>query len=461
MANQGQVPEWLKHLWKELTTPPHFIPAPQKQSHPEKKETSHQNEKSATDEKDDHPSWWSSWSVSPLPPQKKRKKKAYKKGKSTKKQLTNSPNLSPFSHMQNPIQHSFSSLSESLWGSLSQTKKELAQVLLRHGYHPPVLEHYPFTVYKAEPYGSVIRLQTSAGPFALKRTPLPPERIEFMHEAVCHLHKQNFFRVAPFFPNKKKAPYTIAGGNVYYISEWVHGQECDFSSMIHLAEAAQTLSQFHQASLGFAPKVTIPPAAFSVLDIFRHRSQDLHAFKKKIRLKNKPNAIDQFVLQHIDDYLKQAQRAILLASDPTIKDYLSHVAQSPGLCHLDVTPQNLIYTTNHHVHLIDLDLMTFGPRVLDLAHLMRRSLQKTGWAREVPLVCLVQANSVGKIRREEYILLLALLTFPHRFWHICYAHYVLRHDAQTLGKLQQLQSLEEKRKSFLEDFARQVYRYRG
>jgi CotS family spore coat protein len=474
MANKG-LPDWLKHVWKELTTPPHFIPQPQKKSekdgkgkadshsahHPAKK-------RDKDEEEDDRPSWWSSWSLSPVHEKKTRgKKTATRTGKKKKKAakpsqkpaVRSAPFPAPSRGLSLSPPDPLYGQSGSFWPGIPQRKREIAQVFVRQGYHPEVVERYPFTVYKAEPFGSVIRLHTSDGWKAVKRTHLSPERVEFMHQAVHHVMQRGFVRIAPFVLSKKKTPYAIVGGQVYYITDWVSGQDCDFTSMIHLAEAAQTLAQFHQASLGFEPSVMIPPTAFHILETFQQRSKDLATFKRNIRIKSKPDEMDKFFLKHVDAYQKQAQKAILLVSDPGVKQFLSREAAHPGLCHLDITPRNLIYTTNHHVHLIDLDFMTFAPRALDIAHLMRRSMQKTGWTREVSLVCLVHVNSIKKITRDEYRLIHALLTFPHRFWHVAYAHYALQAGGQSLGYLQQMQALEEKRNVFLQTFEQQIERY--
>jgi CotS family spore coat protein len=476
MANKGQIPDWLKQLWKELTTPPHFVPQPNKKNaNKEKSDTHSSHEKRKQEEHgeddDDRPSWWSSWSISPLTVKRKKAKiktgtanTRKKKGKSAKRTLKN-PSRTVHSNVQSTLGNNTShqdllyTPSESLWVNVPKDKREIENVFIRQGYHPQAIERYPFSVYQAEPFGSIIRLQTSDGWKAIKRTHLPPERIEFMDQAVRHVMKRGFTRIAPFALTKKKTPYTIVGGNVYYMSDWVSGHDCDFTSMIHLAEAAQTLAQFHHASIGFEPSAMIPPTAYHILETFQQRSKDLADFKKKIRIKSKLDAMDKFFLEHIDEYQKQVQKAILIVSDPSVKDFLSRDARNPGLCHLDVTQRNLIYTTKHHVHLIDLDFMTFAPRALDIAHLMRRSMQKTGWTREVSLVCLVNVNSVKKISRDEYLLILALLTFPHRFWHIAYTHYTLQVNGHSLGYLQQLQALEEKKRAFLQTFEQQVQRY--
>ncbi|WP_018132690.1 phosphotransferase [Effusibacillus pohliae] len=411
MANKNAISSWMKELWKELTTPPAFmnIPARSKQGPPKNRPT-------ATDEES--------------------RRRPYR-------------NQSAGGHGG--------------WDdeTAEQPREDVDLILRANRFAPKILHHYPFVVKRVVPFGSVMQLHTSDGIVGLKRSHASQKRLEFMAKALQYAERNGFSRFARIIPNSKKNLFTPLGEQIYYATEWISGEEADFSSMLHIAAAASAIAEFHHASRGFAATGYNPPGAFGLNKVLQSRAKDFDLILDKARGKRKPDAVDRFVIRRIPAYKKQAQQAAKLLEDRRCRDFLLRDQTNPGLCHLDITPKNLIYARKNGMHLIDFELLSFGPRMLDIGHFIRRCLQDNDWVREPALIALVQVNRVQPLLHAEYQILQALLTFPHPVWRSCRNHYMGKPTPYTLARLERLQEQEPARQAFLEDFASHVERHRG
>ncbi|MGZ4133537.1 MAG: CotS family spore coat protein [Tumebacillaceae bacterium] len=473
MANKnGDMGDFMKKLWQEMTKPPHWA----------KDSVKNGNNKSDHNKKDDGkkaeadvskspkkrqpPSWWS-WSTSDGVPIKRKPKTSAKAKKRTRpsagtasgaavKKALDGKQPTKQTNTAKPPHTSTSDL-----GSQQADSQTKIQAQFRsHGYSTGVLRPFGLTVTKAEPFGPVMRIRTNEGLLALKKTDLTPNHVRFLHSAITHLGQNKFSKCAPFLLTKNDHPYVQVGGETYYATRWIRGQEVDLRSMTQLGQSARTIAEFHEASRGFEPTGYRPPMLFDMTERFTDRRKELLVWKKRAHAKSRPDQVDKMYLKHVDLYLKQADEALLVLRRPEVRAHLLYEEDDPPLIHLDLTPYNMVYTQTNQVVLIDFDFCTYGPRTLDLAHLMRRALQRQEWSEHVANHCLVNYNAVRLLARAEYLMLLGLLLFPHRFWRIAYQHYEVGHDPHHLGYFQLCEAEEEQRQAFLTRFARRVERMR-
>ncbi|KEO83043.1 CotS family spore coat protein [Tumebacillus flagellatus] len=457
-----------KHFWGEMTKPPKWMKDASKPSSGKGKDDGKKNEAGAsTPKKRQPPSWWS-WSTSDGVPQKRTPSKKTSRIESAPEPApapapstskSNAPNKAKSkskSSPRTPVGHGKSDLGRDHDDSLSTVHS----IIRRHGFSPAVLKAYGLTATKCEPFGPVLRLRTPKGLIALKKTELTPKQVQFLHQSFLYLEERKFTRFAPFLLSTEGLPYVQVGGDMYYATQWVRGQEVDFRSRPQLALTARTLAEFHEASRGFEPKGYAPAMLFDLADRFQDRRDELVLWKKRAKVKSRPDLLDQKFLALVDPYIKQCDEALSILKRPAVRAHLLHEEDDPPLCHLDLTPYNMVYTTNGQICLIDLDFAAFGPRTLDLAHLVRRALQRAEWEEDVMRHVLVNYNAVRLLTVQEYVMLYALLVFPHRFWRISYQHYEIGHDPHHLGYYELAEAEEEQRQAFLKNFGQQVERMR-
>lgn len=436
-------PAWMKDVWKELTTPPHFVKLPSshaeapKEGSTPKKEDKNSGEQQAVSRGHPiiHADIQQAEGVSNMTKRNEKKQPRVKN------------RVKPLPSRRRAVRENAIDL-------------KARKTLLSHGYPIELLDAYEWDVYRATKHENIIRLETDAGIFALKRAVISPKRIMFIHEALQSIREEGFLRYAPFLLTAEGDPYVQIERHVYYVTSWVNGRHVDFGNLTHVSEAAATLARLHEFSVGFSLAGYEPPDAFDIASRMKDRRKSLESIVEQVKNRARPNPVDEFVLEHADSYLSQAKEAIEIVSERECELFLDRESEKPGLCHLDVISQNMVVTKKGPVHLIDFDWMTHAPRVMDLGHMMRRAMHETNWSEDAALVSLVQYNSVRPLVNEEYYLLQALLTFPHRFWRVCERHYQHGGVPGTMEDLELLAEEEERREKFLDTFSKYITRRR-
>lgn len=313
-------------------------------------------------------------------------------------------------------------------------------------------------IVRVQRVANILRVTTADGEYALKRTHIPPERVIFLQKALSHIANNDFTRFASFVPSVKNRPYVHLDGETFYATKWLHGQPANFTSVSQVGEVAKALAQFHEASREFAPPGYQPPSEFRLKRMLRERATDLRELLALAEQNGNPDEFDRLFRQLAPVLRKDAEQSLRLLDSESCQEFLARAESEPGLCHLDVIPNNFIYDQNRLAWLLDFDLSTYAPRVLDLSHLLRRSLQRTNWNTEIAYTCFLNFNSVQSMTREEYQIVQAFLTFPYQAWRIAQARYRLFLDIQQVHDLENYAAQETRRQGFLSAYAEQITR---
>jgi len=320
-------------------------------------------------------------------------------------------------------------------------------------------------IIETEAVDAVWRLTTDqGGVYALKSTTLPRGRIDFMAAALDEIQRRGFAHVAKIVRMRTGEPYFVEGSHLYVLSEWLPGARAQFGSTRQVGATARSTARLHEITRHYEPSGEKPPAAFAVFEHLLAQKQDLTHMQQQLAGSADTEDYDNLALRELTRVSSQASDALALLKLPECERQLAQSIADPGLCHLDVTRRNIIIHPSGHAQLIDFDHMTFGPRVLDLAHLIRRAMQAHGtWTSEIAIAPLLAYNRVRPLTQGEYLLLEALLTFPHRLWRVLRTHYEdsakdkpAAHKAIEI--LRDTIAQDEERTRFLETFARQVTR---
>ena len=67
------------------------------------------------------------------------------------------------------------------------------------------------------------------------------------------LIKNGFNNVDRYYLNIDGDPYALVNEDLYTLSEWLEGRECDFHNIDEVKIAAKTLANLHEASKGYDP----------------------------------------------------------------------------------------------------------------------------------------------------------------------------------------------------------------
>jgi len=292
--------------------------------------------------------------------------------------------------------------------------------------------------------------------YAAKRSSIAPAHCRTMVQCLRHAQEQGFTKFARFVTTSSNAPYVRHGDFTYYVTEWVSGQPANFGLPEHVAQTAYTLAQFHEATRSFRTDWKPDEAADDVFGLFQARWRDLRQMWLGADRKREKDAFDQLLLSMRDELHRDAAESLALFEDRDVIAYLEAERSSGGWCHLDVIPSNCLYTPQHQVVLIDFELARPAPRALDMAHLLRRSLERGNWDGHLAYACFLHFDAVRNIPKAEYRAVEAILRFPYLPWRIAHARYHFGADPSQLDALQQYAVQAEKRQAFLASLRQQV-----
>ncbi|WP_277093971.1 phosphotransferase [Alicyclobacillus mali (ex Roth et al. 2021)] len=322
-----------------------------------------------------------------------------------------------------------------------------------------VVSKYDLALEHRRPEGSIEVWTDARGRrYAAKRSSITADHCRAMVQCLRHAHDQGFTKFAQFVTTSSNAAYVRHGNLSYYVTEWVPGQPANFGLPEHVAQTAYTLAQFHEATRGFRPNWQPDDAADDVFGLFQARWRDLRQMCLKADRRKDKDAFDQLLLSMRDELQQDSAESLALLEDRDVIAHLEAERSSGGWCHLDVIPSNCLYTPQHQVVLIDFELARPAPRVLDMAHLLRRSLERGQWDGHLAYACFVHFDAVRSISRAEYRAAEALLRFPYLPWRIAHARYHFGADPAQLEALQLFATQSEKRQAFLASLRQQVER---
>ncbi|MDI9259770.1 phosphotransferase [Alicyclobacillus sendaiensis] len=320
-----------------------------------------------------------------------------------------------------------------------------------------VVAKYDLAIQHRHPEGSVeVWTDAKGRRYAAKRSTIAPHHCRAMVACLRHAQAQGFTKFARIVTTSSNAPYVRHGDFTYYVTEWVSGQPANFALSEHVAQTAYTLAQFHEATRNFRTDWQPDEAVDDVFGLFQARWRDLRQMWLRADRKREKDAFDQLLLSMRDELHRDGAESLALFEDRDVIAYLEAERSSGGWCHLDVIPPNCLYTAQHQVILIDFELARPAPRALDMAHLLRRSLERGYWDGHLAYACFLHFDVVRKISKAEYRTVEAILRFPYLPWRIAHARYHFGAEPSQLEALQQYALQAEKRQAFLASLRQQV-----
>ncbi|MDQ0190741.1 phosphotransferase [Alicyclobacillus cycloheptanicus] len=341
---------------------------------------------------------------------------------------------------------------------VDHTQRRVYAVVRQAGFATSVLDEYTWQPTSAEAFRGVIHVVTPEGDFALKQTNLSPGRVTFVKHLMDHARKHGFEAFAPLALTRKGKPYVTRKEHVYYATQWIPGQQANFSSVQQVGQIAHVLARFHEATRGFTSEAYSAQPEFDLVRMIRRRRNELYRILAEAERKRDPDRFDTTLLELAPALRQDADDSLELVQQTSCEAFLKADAKRPGICHLDVIPGNFVYDLEKRIILIDLDLATYAPRVLDLAHLLRRSLQQQYWSAQAAYACFLHYDTVRTITPGEYDLVTALLRFPYRAWRLARTRYQGMRDTFQVDELQAYQSQEPRRQAFLSALADEITR---
>lgn len=326
------------------------------------------------------------------------------------------------------------------------TKEELSSI---------IKSNYNIEVIDIKPVRSVLKIITNNGDKGLIKGS-KDKKINFLTSALNHTDKNGFKKFAHFAKNKKGRYTFQIGNNNYALIDWIPGREIDMDHLNELEEAARTYGQYHQAAKGFKiPKYTKYDNNLGAWpnNLKSHYAMLLD-FKKSLTVRKDLTSFDALFLKTVDPVLEWCETAISLLNKSAYKQLVKVNQSKPCLIHHSCYAQNLIYTPNGEVFLIDWGRSMIDLPIHDVANLMTRHLRHKKWDINRAQIILDGYTSVKKISSDEMELLKLLISFPQKYFVTAKKYYTKNENKEELllGKLERLEKEDSLKAHFLRHF---------
>lgn len=306
-----------------------------------------------------------------------------------------------------------------------------------------VAARYGLRVRNYRRLGSVYRLETQDGAKRLKRFDKSERDMLFVYSACEHLACQGFDKGPNFVLSLDGHPYVQVAGDIYYVTDWVDGRECDLSNICELEAACKILAQMHLASSGFAAQAAPQEGGRELVPLeglFTSRMKHLYSLRESVEGRARKSKFDIRFLKYMDDFVKLGDLAI---ADLERSGYLPENAT--GLCVRNYGPDVLVTRPDGQMCLVDMDECYLGDRLIDLGDFIRARCE---WDVDRAVFMMEVYHMVYPLSRPEASALLAYIKFPMDLWKVVTDNYYRGYEDRRA--MRELVKTLDKREEFIE-----------
>jgi spore coat protein, CotS family len=275
------------------------------------------------------------------------------------------------------------------------------------------------------PTRGVYLIKTDKGIYCLKRLNYGIQKLLFVYGAKEHLINRGFSNIDRYLLTPEGNPYVEYGDDIYTITEWIEGRECDFRNHGETIKASSSLAGFHEASKGY--EVFEGAKLKSDLGRWHHlmtkRRDGLKKMKSIAENKLDKSEFDRLYISAADLYVGLANEAIDTLSRSKYDEVVENTINEKSFCHHDYTYHNIIFDRNDNLYIIDFDYCKYEIRAYDITSFLIKVLKRNEWSFEFARELINEYDSISPIEENEYMVMLAFLKFPQRLWRLANRYY--------------------------------------
>jgi len=291
-----------------------------------------------------------------------------------------------------------------------------------------VLSNYNLNVLSVEKVRSAYKVCTDTGIFCLKRVSHGYRKAKKAFYISEHLKNNGFDGVADYFAAKHNDLFIKYKDAAFYMTHWVEGREANFRLQEDVLRCAELLSEFHNRAKGFKkPKhVKVKSYYGKWIKHFDKYTAELEGFRDKIDRLPIKSEFDYMYRNYISSFANEARLATAILRQCNYDMLQEFQKNELYICHDSFYYQNVLIDKQNKMYIVDLESCCYNLPMSDLGKFLRRVLSKSKYKWDFD-ICRKIIESYCKIRpisKDEYILLLSMIVFPHKFWKLGRKRYV-------------------------------------
>lgn len=316
---------------------------------------------------------------------------------------------------------------------------------------------YGFDIKSLTPKKGVYLMETDKGKKCLKKINYNIPKLMYIHAAKEHIVDNGFANIDKFnIAQRDEVPYAIINEDIYIVTDWIEGRECDFREEEDLKLASSTLGRFHVSARGFEPNDDIKHRS----DIGRYtttmekRYAMLGKMREMARKKKRKSEFDFLYISNVEFYQDLAKRALKELNINSYARVCEDSIRDKVLSHHDFTYHNIMIDNERNSYIIDFDYCKSEMQIYDLSTLCIKSLKRLDWDEKAFNNIIEAYNSANEINKDEINVLKTLLIFPQRFWRLANRYYyreALWSEGTFIRKMNNIISEKEKYMNFIDN----------
>ncbi len=271
-----------------------------------------------------------------------------------------------------------------------------------------------------KPSKGIYFLKTNKGNMCLKKVAYGIQKLIFIYGAKEHLIKNGFTNIDRFYLNVEGNPYAIVNEDIYTLSQWIDGRECDFLNIDEVTASSEMLANLHISSRGYEPPEN--SKLKSDLDrwpsVMNKRIKSFDKMRDMVRKKGIKNDIDMMYIKNFEFYKEIAKKAYKVFEGSKYYDICREIEEEKSFCHHDYTHHNIIIDNENKINVLDFDYCKREVRSYDISNFITKVLKKNNWDINICKNIIESYDKNLKLRYEDIVLIYGFLLFPQRFWRI-------------------------------------------
>ncbi|MBQ8815492.1 MAG: phosphotransferase [Lachnospiraceae bacterium] len=305
-----------------------------------------------------------------------------------------------------------------------------------------VLDQYNFEVFRISRVRGAMLVDTSEGLKLMAECSRTENRIGIEQQVLSELRKAGF-PAEQYVANREggwlsKDEYQ----KPHVLKDWFEGRECSARDERDCLEAVVILAKLHLALQQIG--VTVEPV-YNPGEVWHKHNREMGRVRKFLRNRNGKTLFERNVLETVNEYLAQGQRAAELWER-------SEAKPTGQLCHGNYTYHHVLLGTADFA-VTGFSSLHTGYRAEDLYYFMRKVLEKNHWSLRLGAKMLETYNRIFPMGQGDWNLLYLLFLYPEKYWKQLNYYYNTRKNwisDRNRDKIDMLEQQKGGRDSFLD-----------
>ncbi|UZW16187.1 CotS family spore coat protein [Clostridium pasteurianum] len=324
-----------------------------------------------------------------------------------------------------------------------------------------IMKKYNINVKYIEKIRSVYKIKTEDKFLCLKKMKHGKMKPVNGNILVQELKKNKFNNVPMYIKTNNNKLFVKYKGFIFYLIEWIDGEECRMKNLDEAVNCAKLLGEFHLATSKIENKklYNIKDDSRKWDKVFIKYLNDIKRYEKIIDKKDIVSEFDILYKENISYFYNQGIFAFNLLNKSHYNKLIS--SKEKTICHDSYYYQNII-KKNDDYYIVDLDSIIINLKIYDLGKMISRLMYSSHykWNFNKAKILIEAYNSVNKLSYEEMETMLAYIVFPRKFWKLGKKRYVKNKnwiENKYIHKLKRIIELKGKEKKFVEEY--RIYLY--